>query len=262
MGANGIVTMQNEKAEAFAKLHVKGDPLILFNIWDAGSAIAVAESGAKAIATGSWSVAAADGYTDGEKLSLDAAIANLERITASVELPVTIDFEGGYTADNNELAENIERVIDAGAIGVNFEDQIVGGSGLYPIEEQAGRIATIRETAVKKGVRLFINARTDIFLKNLSNYDESHVAEAIERAAVYADAGADGFFAPGLRKPAFVQQVADASPLPLNILVMADTPTNAELASCGVSRISYGPGPYKQMIEFLKASAVKIYAPK
>ena len=86
--------------------------------------------------------------------------------------------------------------------------------------------------------------------------------KAIERAAVYADAGADGFFAPGLRKPAFVQQVADASPLPLNILVMADTPTNAELASCGVSRISYGPGPYKQMIEFLKASAVKIYAPK
>jgi len=254
------MTTLNDKAVAFAKLHVKGDPLILFNIWDAGSALAVAESGAKAIATGSWSVAAADGFTDGENLSLDAALANLERITASVELPVTIDFEGGYTHDNSELAANIERVIEAGAIGVNFEDQVVGDVGLYSIEEQAKRIATIRETAAKAGVPLFINARTDIFLKNLAAYDESHVAEAIERAVAYANAGADGFFAPGLRKPEFIKQLADASPIPLNILVMADTPSNEELASCGVSRISYGPGPYKQMIEFVKDAARRVYA--
>ncbi|MEZ5424177.1 MAG: isocitrate lyase/phosphoenolpyruvate mutase family protein [Pyrinomonadaceae bacterium] len=254
------MTSQNEKAEAFAKLHVKGDPLILFNIWDAGSAAAVAESGAKAIATGSWSVAAADGFADGENLSLDAAIANLERITASVDLPVTIDFEGGYTADNSELAANIERVIKAGAIGINFEDQIVGGEGLYPIAEQAERIAVIRKTADAAGIPLFINARTDIFLKNLATYDATHVAAAIERAAAYAEAGADGFFAPGLRKPDLIRQLADASPIPLNILVMADTPANSELAACGVSRISYGPGPYKQMIEFVKDSARKVYA--
>lgn len=253
------MTTLNEKAEAFAKLHIKGDPLILFNIWDAGSAVAVAESGAKAIATGSWSVAAADGFVDGENLSLDAAILNLERITASVELPVTIDFEGGYTADNTELAANIERVINAGAIGVNFEDQVVGSDGLYSIEAQQERIAAIRETAANMGVPLFINARTDIFLKNLAAYDESHVAEAIERAVAYANAGADGFFAPGLRKPEFIEQLADASPVPLNILVMADTPSNEELASCGVSRLSYGPGPYKRMIEFLKGEARKIY---
>ena len=191
--------------------------------------------------------------------SLDAAIANLERITDSVELPVTIDFEGGYTADNTELAANIRRVIDAGAIGVNFEDQIVGSDGLYSIEEQQERITTIRETAAKAGVPLFINARTDIFLKNLATYDESHVSEAIERANAFAEAGADGFFAPGLRKSNFIRQLADASPIPLNILVMADTPSNSELASCGVSRISYGPGPYKRMIEFLKGEARKVY---
>lgn len=254
------MTTQNEKAKAFAKLHVKGDPLILFNIWDAGSAVAVAESGAKAIATGSWSVAAADGFTDGENLSLDAAIANVERITASVDLPVTIDFEGGYTADNSQLTTNIQRVIDAGAVGINFEDQIVGGEGLYTIAEQANRIETIRETAEKAGVSLFINARTDIFLKNLAAYGETHVAEAIERASAYANAGADGFFAPGLRKIEFIKQVADASPIPLNILLMADTPANSELAEAGVSRISYGPGPYKQMIEFLKDAARKVYA--
>lgn len=250
---------RTEKAEAFAGLHIKGEPLVLFNIWDAGSAVAVAEGGAKAIATGSWSVAAADGFADGEKLSLDAAIANLERITDSVELPVTIDFEGGYTADNTELAANIRRVIDAGAIGVNFEDQIVGSDGLYSIEEQQERITAIRKTADEAGVHLFINARTDIFLKNLATYDESHVSEAILRANAFAEAGADGFFAPGLRKPAFIEQLADASPIPLNILVMADTPSNAELASFGVSRISYGPGPYKRMIEFLKGEARKVY---
>lgn len=253
---------RTEKAEAFAGLHIKGEPLVLFNIWDAGSAVAVAESGAKAIATGSWSVAAADGFADGEKLSLDAAIANLERITASVELPVTIDFEGGYTHDNSELASNIRRVIDAGAIGVNFEDQIVGSDGLYSIEEQQERITTIRKTADDAGIHLFINARTDIFLKNLATYDESHVSEAIDRANAFAEAGADGFFAPGLRKPNFIKQLADASPIPLNILVMADTPPNDKLAACGVSRISYGPGPYKQMIAFLKDAAQKVYAPR
>ncbi|HMM81109.1 MAG TPA: isocitrate lyase/phosphoenolpyruvate mutase family protein [Pyrinomonadaceae bacterium] len=251
---------RTEKAEAFAGLHIKGEPLVLFNIWDAGSAAAVAESGAKAIATGSWSVAAADGFTDGENRSLDAAILNLERITASVELPVTIDFEGGYTADNSNLAANIERVIDAGAVGVNFEDQVVGSEGLYPIEEQVDRIKVIRETADKAGISLFINARSDIFLKNLAAYDETHVKEAIERAKAYADAGADGFFAPGLRAPAFIKELADASPIPLNILVMADTPSNAELASFGVARISYGPGPYKRMIEFVKNAARKVYA--
>ncbi|HQZ82458.1 MAG TPA: isocitrate lyase/phosphoenolpyruvate mutase family protein [Pyrinomonadaceae bacterium] len=254
------MTTQNEKADVFRKLHVKGEPLILFNIWDAGSAAAVADSGAKAIATGSWSVAAADGFTDGENLSLDAALLNLERITASVDLPVTIDFEGGYTTDNSELSTNIERVINAGAIGINFEDQIVGSDGLYSIGEQAERIAVVRKTADNAGVPLFINARTDIFLKNLATYDETHVAEAVERAVAYANAGADGFFAPGLRKPEFIRQLADASPIPLNILVMTDTPSNGELASCGVARISYGPGPYKQMIEFVKDSAHRVYA--
>ncbi|KXK07283.1 MAG: Methylisocitrate lyase [Acidobacteria bacterium OLB17] len=256
------MTEQTDKAATFAKLHIKGDPLVLFNIWDAGSAVAVAESGAKAIATGSWGVAAADGFADGENLSLDAAIANLERITASVDLPVTIDFEGGYADDNAGLAENVTRVIRAGAIGINFEDQKVGGVGLFPIEEQQSRIAAIREAAERSGVPLFINARTDIFLKNHASYDEAHLAEAVERSKAYADAGADGFFAPGLRKPEFIRQLTEASPLPVNILVMADTPSNEELATYGVARISYGPGPYKRMIEFLKGIARDVYSPQ
>jgi 2-methylisocitrate lyase-like PEP mutase family enzyme len=244
-----------EKAEVFEKLHVKGNPLILFNVWDAGSALAIAESGAKAIATGSWSVAAANGLADGENLSLDSVIRNIERIVKSVDLPVTIDFEGGYATENSQLSENIKRVINAGAIGINFEDQIVGGSELYTVEEQTKRIEIIRQTAEKEGIALFVNARTDVFLKNYSDYNESHLAEAIERANAYAKAGASGFFAPGLRKAEFIKNLADESPIPLNIMVLPDAPANNELAELGVSRISYGPAPYRQMIEFLKESA-------
>src|SRR5687767_12377908 len=114
--------VQKEQADLFARLHVKGDPLILFNIWDAGSAKAVAEAGATAIATGSWSVAAAYGYADGQMLPLNDAIDNITRIVNAVDLPVTLDFEGGYAADVETLKEHTARVVDSGTVGINFED--------------------------------------------------------------------------------------------------------------------------------------------
>src|SRR6267142_545133 len=151
------MTTQRDRADIFRDLHVKGTPLILFNIWDAGSAKAIEDAGAKAIATGSWSVAAANGFADGEKLPFDFALANLERIVGSVDAPATIDLEGGYTTDNSELTENIEKVVAAGAVGINFEDQIVGGEGLYTIEEQCERIEAIREAVEQTLIPLFIN---------------------------------------------------------------------------------------------------------
>ena len=138
---------QIERANLLKNLHVKGNPLILFNIWDAGSAQAIQEIGAKVIATGSWSVAAAHGYDDGEKLSFDLVLANLKRIIASVDLPVTIDLEGGYGQSPTEVKENVTKIIEAGAVGINFEDQIIGGKELYSIEDQCARIKAIREAA-------------------------------------------------------------------------------------------------------------------
>src|SRR5882762_7830749 len=170
------MTTQKERADNFRDLHVKGTPLILFNIWDAGSAKAIEEAGAKAIATGSWSVAAANGFDDGEKLPLDFALANLERIVVSVDAPVTIDLEGGYARGKSELKENIKKVIAAGAVGINFEDQIVGGEGLYTIEDQCARIEAIREAVEQTLIPLFINARTDVFLKTYpTKHDESQL---------------------------------------------------------------------------------------
>lgn len=252
---------QIDKAKLFASLHRKGDPLILFNVWDAGSAKAVAEAGAKAIATGSWSVAAANGYTDGESLPLDFAIENIRRIVKSVDLPVTLDFEGGYAESPNELKINISHVVDAGAAGINFEDQIVGGEGLYAVDRQAERIRAIREAADESGVPLFINARTDVFLKTLPAAEtEEQLDEVIERASAYARAGARGLFAPGLRDAQMIRKLCEASTLPVNIFVIPGVPSNAELGTLGVARISYGPGPYRRMAEWLRSEAAAIYS--
>src|ERR1700746_2374655 len=172
---------QVEKAKRFAELHVAGRPLLLYNAWDAGSAKAILEAGAKAIATSSWSVAAAQGYGDGEAIPIGFAEQIVGRITATVDIPVTVDFEGGYSEDDGELAANIARLLDLGVIGINFEDRIVKGSGLYRVARKAHRIAAIRKAAEQNGVDLFINARTDVFFEHGEDAAQA-VSEALGRA--------------------------------------------------------------------------------
>jgi 2-methylisocitrate lyase-like PEP mutase family enzyme len=241
-----------ERARQFAELHRKHDPIILFNAWDAGSARAIGEGGASAIATGSWSVAAAHGFRDGEALPLDLVIANLERIVQAVEIPVTLDFEGGYASGPKALKENVERVIRAGAVGINFEDQVVGGEGLYDTDSHCARIRAVRSAAGVQGSSLFINARTDLFLKSdPAQHDDSMLEQAITRSKAYAEAGASGFFAPGLREIDLIRTLCEQSPLPVNIMMRPEGPSTRELAESGVSRISYGPLPYIQAMKAL-----------
>jgi len=130
---------QAEKARLFTSLHQPGEPVILYNAWDAGSARVVAEAGAKAIATGSASVAAAHGFADAEALPLELALANAKRVAEAVELPVTIDFEGAYAVEPEGVAANMARLAGTGAIGCNFEDQAIGGEGIHPVELQSAR---------------------------------------------------------------------------------------------------------------------------
>jgi len=250
---------QIDRAHLFANLHVKGNPLILFNVWDPGSARAVAEAGAKAIATGSWSVAAALACDDGEDVPLDLVLANAKRIVAAVDLPVTIDFEGGYAQTPEAVAINAKRLIETGAVGCNFEDQVVGGDGLYSIDEQCARIEAIRLASEKANVPFFINTRTDLFLQADPREHNDHLEEALRRAHAYVRAGASGFFAPGLRQPEQIRKICEQSPLPVNIMVLSDAPSNLELSALGVARISYGPGPYREMIAALKAAAQKAF---
>jgi 2-methylisocitrate lyase-like PEP mutase family enzyme len=248
---------QQEKFAAFAALHRPGDPVILYNAWDAGSAKAVAEAGALAIASGSASVAAAHGFHDAEALPTDLAIANAARIVAAVDLPVTIDFEGGYAVETGPLAANMERLAATGAIGCNFEDQVVGGEGLHTVEAQAERIRAARAAV---GADFFINARTDIFLKaKADSHDEAKVDAALERASAYAEAGASGLFVPGLADLRLLERVCASSPLPVNFMAFPGAPAVADVAAVGIARISHGPFPYLLAMKALKEAAETIY---
>lgn len=241
------------KFDDFARLHVPGQPLVLFNSWDAGSAAAVAKSGAKAIATGSASVSMANGYGDAEEVPLDLALANAARIVSAVELPVTIDFEGGYASGDEQLAENGRRLAETGAIGCNFEDQVVGTDRLYEIADQAARIGALRRGV---GDAFFINLRTDLFLKAPSEKHDSALADqAIERGKTYADAGGNGFFIPGLADLALVERIAKAVALPVNAMHLPGGPSRAQWASAGIARVSHGPFPFMNMQKWLTSEA-------
>lgn len=243
-------------AEAFHALHVPGRPLVLYNAWDAGTAKAVAASGARAIATGSWSIAAANGWDDGENIPLDAMLEIVARIVRAVELPVTADLETGYAADAAGVRRTLARALDCGVVGCNLEDSVVGANRLRDADEQAGRLAAARAAADAAGTRLFVNARTDVFFLAAPEapMDDS-IDEVLRRARLYAAAGASGLFVPGLADERGIARLAAESPLPLNVMVSAGTPPLARLAELGVARVSHGPGPYRRMMTELTAAA-------
>lgn len=245
---------QIEKAKRFASLHVKGAPVVLYNAWDAGSAKTISDAGAKAIATSSWSVAAAQGYEDGEALPIALAEQIVGRIAAVVSVPVTLDFEGGYSDNDRKLASNISKILDLGIIGINFEDRVVSGKGLYTIDRQAKRIAAIRHAADRKGIPLFINARTDVFLGHGDDLNE-----ALKRAQAYTAAGASGFFIPGLTDADQIRRITKETKLPVNVMIMEGLPSVARLAKLGVARVSYGPIPFIETMEALEKKARKLF---
>jgi len=251
--------MSIDKFISFAALHKPGTPVILFNAWDAGSARVIADAGATAIATGSWSVAAAHGAIDAEALPLDLALANAARIVEAVPLPVTIDFEGGYAVDPGAVAANVATLAATGAIGCNFEDQVIGTPTrtLHPIDVQAARIAAMRAAA---GTAFFINARTDIFLQAPADtHDKAKADAAIDRAHAYADAGASGFFVPGLVDLALLERLCRASPLPVNFMAFPGAPSAAQVAATGIARISHGPGPYRLAMKAVSDAARAVF---
>jgi 2-methylisocitrate lyase-like PEP mutase family enzyme len=250
---------QSDKAARFAALHVKGAPLVLYNAWDAGSAQAILEAGAQAIATSSWAVAEAQGYRDGEAIPVGLVEQIVARIAGTIEVPVTVDFEGGYSDDDTVLAANVSRLLDLGVVGMNFEDRVVQGVGLYAVDRQAHRIAAMRAAADKQGVNLFINARTDVFLGQQGAPAQS-VGDALDRAKAYASAGASGFFMPGLQDDALIGRICDGTALPVNVMVMDGVPSNERLATLGVARISYGPMPYIRAMKALKEDALTVLA--
>jgi len=239
------------KFETFAGLHVPGNPVILYNIWDVGSARAVAAAGAKALATGSHPVGDASGFGDAQHVPLDYVFANAARIVEALDLPLTVDFEGAYSVDLEEGATNVARLKETGVVGCNFEDQVVGGEGLHPLDLQVRRIAAIRRAV---GDDFYINARTDLFLKT-QTYDDALIDRVVERGKAYAGAGASGFFVPRLSDPKQIERVVREVPLPLNVIAFPGAPDKNVWADAGVARISHGPFPHRALMAKLTEMA-------
>ena len=190
------MSTQREKAEELRRLHEAPEPLVLVNVWDAASARVVAAApGCRAIATASWSIAAAHGFPDGEAITREAMIAAVGIVARAVELPVTADLERGF----GDARVTIESALEAGAVGCNLEDSD-GSGGLWPAEEHAAVVAAARAAGDAAGIPLVINARTDVWLTDVVPPEERVVA-ALERGAAYLEAGADCIFVPGVARP-------------------------------------------------------------
>lgn len=244
-----------DKTSAFTALHVPGDPLVLYNIWDAGSARAVAAAGAKAIATGSYGVAEANGFHDGETLPLDIVLENLRRILSVTDLPVTLDMEAGYGDTPDDVAASVAKAVALGAAGMNMEDRLPGQKDLLAPEVAAERYAAAAATGVH------VNARTDVYLGVAPEaYSQALIDDVLARAHAYAAAGAKSLFVPFLGDHETIRNICAASPLPVNVLWAEGRGTHADLAALGVARISYGHGPWAAAMAWLKAQAVRVYA--
>ncbi len=231
------------KAELFRAMHSGPRLLLLPNAWDAVSARIVVETGFPAIATTSGGVAWALGYADGEAAPWDEVVAATARIARAVGVPVTADIESGYSDTPDEVGRAIGDIIGAGAVGVNLEDGLragnfaTGGAPIRSIEDAAARIRAAREAANAAGVPIVINARTDLFIKNIGD-EARRVDEAIERGRAYLAAGADCFYPIALRDPATIGHLVKAVAAPVNINVRAGLPSVAELEALGVRRAS------------------------
>jgi 2-methylisocitrate lyase-like PEP mutase family enzyme len=204
-------------------------------------------------------VAEANGYSDGEGIPFNLFLDCTRRIAGAVDLPVTADFEGGFAADPAHLADHARLLAETGAVGCNFEDQVIGGEGLHPVGEQAKRVAAVVESG------LWVNARTDLFLKRLlageNPNDRSLLPEALERGHAFAEAGAHSFFVPGLGDLDLIAEICAASALPVNV-IKGDALEIPALAEAGVGRISWGPRPWRWAMERLTEEAKALYAGK
>ncbi len=242
------------RAAALRALHRPGEPLVLVNAWDAASARVVAATpGCAAIATASYSIAAARGVDDGEAMPLVTMLAAVGEIARAVALPVTADLEAGY----GDAGATVAAAIEAGAVGCNLEDG-VRETELRPVGEHADSIAAARAAGEAAGVPVVINARTDVYLAG-AGAPEERAGLALERGRAYLQAGADCIFVPGVRAPADIERLVGELGS-VSVLATAGGPSLGELARLGVARVSVGPGSLGVAMAALRDAAAAMLA--
>jgi 2-methylisocitrate lyase-like PEP mutase family enzyme len=244
------------KAEHFRGYHRRGLPVMLPNAWDVASARAVVDSGFSAVATTSSGIAASLGWSDGENMPVDEMFETVSRIANAVAIPVSADIESGYGLPSEELAE---RLVQSGVVGCNLEDTDHRGSGgLIPVDRQGGRLATLKEAARKLGVDIVLNARIDVFVREVGR-PEQRVEIALERARGYKEAGADCVYPIGAGENELAVFTAYHEG-PVNGLVQQGRVRLGRLREMGIARVSFGSGLQRLTMAYLRQRLAAVLA--
>jgi len=254
-----MAVAQQEKAKRFYDLHHSGKLLILPNVWDCLGANLLESLHYPAIATASASVAFTNGFDDGQRISFDAVLAILKKITSSVTVPVSADIESGFAYNDEQLKQNIKQLLATGIVGINIEDTDKESNSIVPIEVQCEKIKLIKKVSEEMGVSLFINARADVYLRG-KDFDtpESKFEEALKRGGAYKAAGANGFYPIGMTRREDIKRMVDQLQMPVNILTIPGIPELSVLNDIRVARVSLGPSFLKIAIKALKNLAIKL----
>jgi len=250
--------IQPEKGKILYDLHHNGQLLILPNVWEVSVAVMLENIGYPAVATSSSAVANSNGYDDGEKLPFNDLLHILRRIVSSINVPVTADVESGYAKDNSTLEENIKKLINTGIAGINFEDSYHDEQKLIPMEEQCEKISLIKKVSLEMGASLFINARTDSYIRSNQLSKEEKLFETIKRGKAYKEAGADCLYPIFLKDKKDIETIIKEVGLPVNILLLAGIPDFNELKETGVARLSLGGNFIKFAINAMRKVAKKL----
>ena len=246
-----------DKAALLTSLHTPGTPLIVVNIWDAVTARIVAGAkGVTALATASHAVSFAHGVPDNEGLTVQQALESARIIAAAVTIPVSVDFEKGYAADAAGVRDNVARLIEAGAAGLNIEDSLEAASGpLRDLESSVARVAAARAAADAAGVPLAINARVDALVSNPADW-----AGAMGRANRYLDAGATSVFMLRLPTEGLVERAIRDINGPVSVVSNPTSVSLSKLAELGIARVSFGPGVLGLILAHLQKAAITLTA--
>lgn len=228
--------------DQFKSLHQQSSPFIVGNVWDAHSAQLAEKAGFKGLGTSSHAIANALGYADGQNISVEEILFMVERIVKAVEIPVSVDFEAGYSSDPEEVAAYVKQLVDVGVVGINLEDGVVV-DGARRMEDP--KVLAHKIKAIKAVTNVFINARADTYT---TKHDDA-LGESIHRAQRYAEAGADGIFIPLIEKEEDIKALLAAVSLPLNVFATPQLPSYESLGALGVKRISYGAKWYDKLAE-------------
>ena len=233
--------------EKFKSLHNQNQPLLIANTWDAISSKAAEKAGFQVIGTSSHAIANILGYEDGENIPFEEMFFMVEKIAKSTSLLVSADFESGYSDDPQQVAKNVEKLVDAGILGINLEDGLTNGKdrSLGDVSILADKIKAIKSHLQSKEKYIYINARIDTYTTKHADA----INETLKRIKAYETAGADGFFVPLVNTDEDIKAVLETTQLPLNVFMKDGLKTYEEFAALGVHRVSYGNGLHAKITE-------------